>query len=280
MSDLAPILVPILFLAPYLAYKFYQRTHRINQLVESIVHNSRDYQEMSRLLDEGPVPAFSGVVAEDVATADEPDDRAFLVLQDTQIVDMRHLYAADFWHGGGSPSMYGYRRVRVVKQPEIAGIVVLRVQLLPQSTQVDARFPAQQLQPTLRRVKLKDAGADQDQYVWEMACDFQKVPPDAAMDVFVEYSSRDAVQRESETGHTLSFAVQAETAEKILWLLMPEGKEYRSWSLIRYETGKPDTVETVKPVTEYLAQNYTILAFKLLALKPGFTYEVRWTYKN
>jgi hypothetical protein len=176
--------------------------------------------------------------------------------------------------------MYGYRRVRVVKQQEGARNANLRVQLIPQSAQLEARFPAQQLQPTLRRAKLKGAGADQDHYVWEMACDFQKVPTDAAMDVVVEYSSRDAVQRESETGHTLSFAVQAETAEKILWLLMPEGKEYRSWSLIRYETGKPDTVETVKPVTEYLASDYTILAFKLLALKPGFTYEVRWTYKD
>jgi hypothetical protein len=275
-----PIIVPILFLMPYIAYKEYQRTHRINQLVKSIVHNSRDYQEMSRLVDEGPVPAFSGEVAEDIAQLDEPDDRAFLVLTDTQIVDMRRLYSPESWRGGGSPAMYGYRRLHVVKQPENTDNRLLRVQLRPESTQVDARFPAQPLQPTLRRAKLKNSEADPEQYLWEMACDFQKVPAGEAMDIFVEYSSRDAIKKQSETGHALSFAVQAETAEKILWLLMPEGKEYRSWSLIRYETGKPGTVEAVKPVTEYLAQDYTILAFKLLALKPGFTYEVRWTYKE
>ena len=132
----------------------------------------------------------------------------------------------------------------------------------------------------LRRAKRKDSAADPEQYLWEMAADFQKVPAGESMDVFVEYSSRDAFQKQIETGHALSFVVQAQTAEKILWLLMPEGKEYRSWGLIRDETGKPEAVEAVQPVTEYLAQDYTILAFKLLALKPGFTYEVRWTYKD
>lgn len=31
-------------------------------------------------------------------------------------------------------------------------------------------------------------------------------------------------------------------------------------------------------VTRYLAQDYSILAFKLLALKPGYTYELTWFY--
>ena len=60
---------------------------------------------------------------------------------------------------------------------------------------------------------------------------------------------------------------------------MPEGKEYRSFRIIRYETGKPEKVEAVKVVTEYLAEDFTILAFKLLSLKAGYTYEVSWTYR-
>ena len=32
-------------------------------------------------------------------------------------------------------------------------------------------------------------------------------------------------------------------------------------------------------VTEYLADDYTILAYKLLALKPGYIYAVQWYYK-
>jgi hypothetical protein len=35
----------------------------------------------------------------------------------------------------------------------------------------------------------------------------------------------------------------------------------------------------VKVVTEYLGDDYTILAFKLLALKAGYTYEITWFYR-
>jgi predicted acylesterase/phospholipase RssA len=275
-----PIIVPILILAPYFTYRAYKRSQQTNQLVESIVQNSRDYQEMSLLLDAGSPSAFTGVAAEDIAQIDEPDDKSFLILQDTQIVDARRLHSSQAWYGGNRPAMYGYRRLRVARQEEGPHRPIFRVQLLPQSSQMDARFPTQQLQPKLRRAREKDSPSEQEQYIWEMAADFRSVPVGEFVDVFVEYASRTAFQTQIERGQALSFAVQTETAEKILWLLMPEGKEYQKWTLARYETGKPDTVEAVKPVTEYLEQNYKILAFKLLALKAGYTYEVRWTYKD
>jgi hypothetical protein len=60
---------------------------------------------------------------------------------------------------------------------------------------------------------------------------------------------------------------------------MPRGREYRSFAITRHKTGKPETSEVFRPVTEYLADDYTILAFKLVALDPGWTYQVRWVYK-
>jgi hypothetical protein len=49
--------------------------------------------------------------------------------------------------------------------------------------------------------------------------------------------------------------------------------------LVRYETEKPAVVENVKVVTQYLADDNTILAFKLLSLKAGYTYEITWSYR-
>ena len=63
------------------------------------------------------------------------------------------------------------------------------------------------------------------------------------------------------------------------WLLLPQGREYRTFQLIRYKTGKPEVAENVKIVTEYLADDYTILAFKLLSLEAGYTYEITWFYQ-
>jgi len=35
----------------------------------------------------------------------------------------------------------------------------------------------------------------------------------------------------------------------------------------------------MRHVSEYLAEDYTVLAFKLLSLKPDYVYEVQWYYK-
>ena len=78
---------------------------------------------------------------------------------------------------------------------------------------------------------------------------------------------------------SLSFDIEVETVELSRWLLLPEGKEFRDFRLIRYEKGKPETADDVKVVTRFLSDDYSILAFKLLALKPGYTYELTWFYR-
>jgi hypothetical protein len=60
---------------------------------------------------------------------------------------------------------------------------------------------------------------------------------------------------------------------------MPAGKEYKDWRVLRYPTDKPQQVEPVNVVTEYLSDDYTILAYKLMSTQADFTYEVVWHYK-
>src|SRR6476659_7534729 len=60
---------------------------------------------------------------------------------------------------------------------------------------------------------------------------------------------------------SLTFEVEVETVELTRWLLLPRGRKYASFQLIRYETGKPENPEKVSIVTRYLAEDDTILAF-------------------
>src|SRR5262249_9206903 len=99
------------------------------------------------------------------------------------------------------------------------------------------------------------------------------------VDLIYEHLSPGEFLRHGEGSTTLTFEVHAETAEMTRWLLLPEGKEYRNFRIIKYKTGKPEKAEAVKVVTEYLAEDSTILAYKLLSLKPGYTFEVTWFYK-
>ena len=105
------------------------------------------------------------------------------------------------------------------------------------------------------------------------------MPPGEYVDLIVEYRSPGAYLEGGQSASAFSIPVQADTAELTAWILMPRGKEYGDFHISRHETGKPETVETVRVVTEYLAEDFTILAFKLAALKRGWTYEVTWVYK-
>ena len=273
-----PILVPILVVLPYFLAKSYQRSHRINQIVESLAQGSRDLELMTRLL-EGPVKPWIGQRAENSAGQDPPDYKGFLILQDSRIIDLRGWKPAP--DGGNEPdsSVYGYRRLKVLRQAENAANHLFRVGLLTTSPEAQVRFPRQQLSPKLFVRNLENTVRGEKQVRWEATVDFEKVPEGDSIDIIYEHLSPGEFLHHQEGSTTLAFDIEAETTELIRWLLLPEGKEYRNFHLIRYEKGKPNTREDVKVVTEYLADDFTILAFKLLSLKPGYVYEITWYYR-
>jgi hypothetical protein len=169
--------------------------------------------------------------------------------------------------------------LKVFKQPQKTGDALFHVDLAATSPQTAVRFPTQQLEPKLSMSRLESALPDQKECHWRASYDFKYVPPGEFVDLVVEYHSPGSFLKRGSNGTTIRGPVRADTAELTAWTLMPEGKEYRDFHISRYELGKLGTAEAVKPAAEYLADDFTILAFKLLALKAGYTYEVSWTYR-
>jgi predicted acylesterase/phospholipase RssA len=237
-----PILIPILTVLPYFAVRFYQRSHRLNQLVESLSQSSPDLERMSGLL-EGQVKPWTGEVAEEIPNIEEVDNKEFEILQDSHIFDLRNS--------------------------------LFRIRLLPTSPLTKVLFPQQRLQPRLRMASIPGG----ERCFWEAIVNFREVPAGEFVEVLYEHLSPGDFLKQNDGSTTLTFETQAETAELTRWLLMPQGREYKSFGVVRYEKGKPEKAEAVQLVTEYLAEDYTILAFKLLSLKRGYIYELTWFYK-
>ena len=249
-----PLLVPILVLMPYFVVKSYQRSQRINHLVESLSQGSRDLEQMSRLL-EGPMKPWIGEAAEEVPRFDEPDLTGFEILQDSRIFDFRRWTPTASGQSDSGSLVYGYRRLKVLKQPENTENNLFRMCLLPTSPQAQVRFPPQQLKPRLRMSRVEGDVPGEKKYLWEASYDFQHVPAGDFVDLIYEHLSPGEFLQHTEGTASLAVPIRAKTAELTRWILMPEGKEYQSFRMIRYETGKPETVEAVKIVTEYLAEN-------------------------
>jgi hypothetical protein len=249
--------------------------------VESLSQGSRDLEVMSRLL-EGPMKPWTGVAAVEDRHLEKADLKGFEVLQDSRIIDLRYWKPGAAAKGDSSSSAYGYRRLKVLKRPESTGNNLFRVHILATSPNAQIRFPPQQLQPKLHRTDVIDvpsAAPDEPKYRWEMSVDFHKVPAGDFVDLIYEHYSSGEFLQEGDRSTTIAFSMQVDTAEVTRWILMPQGKEYRTFRILRYETGKPEKVELVKTVTEYLADDFTILAYKLMSVKAGYTYELTWFYK-
>ena len=271
-----PIIVPILVLTPYLSIKYYERSHRLGQIVRSIAQSSRDLEQMGRLL-EGPVARFAGEKAQELAPDDRHGAAGFIILQDLRMIDLR------LWRPGASRNasnyLYGYRRLKVRKDPANVLNHDFRVSVLAVASDTQVRFPVQQLKPKLyvRTIGSSPEGGPLRHF--EVGADFRTVPSDDAADIVYEHVSAGRFVREGSGSVSFAFDIEAETLELSRWILMPEGREYSSYQITRYRVGQPEFPESVRLMTEFLAEDRTILAFKLLMPDPGYTYEVTWFYR-
>lgn len=274
----APIIIPLLISLPYFTYKAYQHSYNVNQLIESLAQGSPDLAYMRRLLD-APIEPWTGERAEEIGTIDEPDLKGFHILQDSHIFDLRKWSPANAGKTGEGNYLYGFRRLKVWKLRKETGNNLFRFRLLPTSPLTRVRFPQQELQPTLRVHREENGATGAERCHWEISVDCEKVAPGDLMEILEEHLSPGDFVHDNGGSATLTFEPLAKTAELTRWILMPEGREYKNHRLMRYEKGKPETREVFKFATEYLETNYSILAFKLLALEPGYVYELTWYYK-
>jgi hypothetical protein len=273
-----PLILPILVLVPYLAIKSHERSRQVNHLIESFSQGSRDLEQMSVLLD-GRQEPWTGKPAEENRRFEEPDLKAFEILQDSRIYDLRCWRPLKPGENDTGSLAFCYQRLKVCRQPEPAGNGLFHVDLLATSSKTAVRFPPQQLEPKLLRNSVEGSTSAEKGYQWHVGYDFQRVPPGELVDLIVEYHSPGHYLQRGSNGTAMVFPIHAETAELTVWILMPDGKQYQSFRIVRYKPGMAENVEAVRLVTEYLAEDFTIIAFKLLSLKTGYNYEVSWTYQ-
>jgi hypothetical protein len=225
------------------------------------------------------MPSWIGETPEEVPHLDEPDLTGYEILQDSRVIDLRKWDPTATKEGASDSPVYGYRRLKILKVPENTAHNLFRFRLLPTSPLAQVRFPIQQLRPRLRMSRVGGGGHGEKRCLWEAVVDFRRVPAGDFVDLQYEHLSPGEFVQSSEGSASIASEIPAKTAELTRWILLPQGKAYRDFRVIRYPPGKPAPAEEVKIVTEYLAEDKTILAFKLLSLKPGNTYEVIWYYE-
>jgi predicted acylesterase/phospholipase RssA len=271
-----PILL-LLLLVPYFLIDSYQQSRRLSRLIDSISHGNPDFEVMSQLM-RAPMRSFKGVAAEEVAKLDPLDYEGFNVLQDSRILDLRPWNPTGVGKTDTSSLLYGYRRVKVQKTEEQRNNV-FRVTALATHPDSQFRFPPQRFQPKLRRMYVESRDSHEKLCQFEVSVDLSKAPAGQVVDVIYEHFSPGLFVQRGDVSSTIALRSDFDAAEATRWLLMPSGREYRSFEILRYEANRAGMAEVVKGYTEYLADDSSIIAYKLASVKAGYTFEVTWFYK-
>jgi hypothetical protein len=215
----------------------------------------------------GPVKTFQGESAEEIRSIEPPNYKGFSILQDSRILDLRP------WSPGDSTSLvYGYRHLKVMKNSDNTENDVFRVVEITTHPETKFRFGQSQFQFKLR--KTQEAPCR-----FEVSIDLSKVPNGQVVDVMYEHYSPGDFLQGGEHSTSVSSHSEGDVPEVNRWFLMPKGREYQRYEIIRYETGKPRTAEAVKGLTDYMSDDPSIIAFKLASVKTGYTFEITWFYK-
>lgn len=270
-----PILVPILLFLPFVSYRAYKRAVRLNNLTLSYAQGSPDLAQLDRMLDAEPMKPWKGAAIEEGRAASVPDLAGFKVLSDSRITDLRAWNPSTVGAVNSDSRVFIYRRVSVLKLPEHHGPSLYPVRLILAGAEGEVRFPTQALPGRV----VKTLQSDGKSYRWDAVFDFAKAPVGVPMDLIIEMQAPGIFLRGSESTTGMGFAIEAETAELSQWVLMPKGRKYGNFRYIRYKKDQPDTAEDKRFVTQYLAKDHSILAFKLLALDPGYEHEISWHYE-
>jgi hypothetical protein len=270
-------LVLLLLVVPYVLIDSYLQSKRVSQLIESISRGNPDFETMSQLM-RAPMKSFKGVAVEDVRNFDPLDYKGFNILQDSRIIDLRLWDPTAAGKTDTDLLVYGYRRLKVEKT-ENHGNNVFRVTALPTHPDSQFRFPPQRFQPRLRRMFVETPNAQEKRCQFEVSVDLSKAPTGQVVDLIYEHHSPGEFVQRGELSTTIAFRSEFDAAEVTRWFLLPRRREYRSFEILRHQTDKPATAEAVKGFTEILADDSSIIAYKMASVKAGYTFEVTWFYK-
>jgi predicted acylesterase/phospholipase RssA len=281
-----PLFFPLFVLLPYGAFEYYKSAERSRELVKWLYHGSPDLSQVQVLLQTLPATwrKGSGAAAQERDSFEGLDNTGYTILKETRIADLRLWNPTD-----RDKSLVQYvRRLTVMKDPdELEHDNEFFVKLTPTHNDAQVRFPPQRLEPTLIKTPDKpDPLIPTKQCMWGVLYDFKNVPNGRVEELSVIDQGHGANLGRNSTGSNITFQTFTYRAALSMWILMPQGKSYGSWLLTRRSDArgraddpKPEKIEVVTPVEEFVSGDSSIIGFELVGVKGGYTYEINWTYK-
>jgi len=265
-----------LFVFGYLPLQVYQLYHRAQILAtinEAIAQGDPDIRRVLELVTEDPTRGWEAEPVEEIAERTVPDYSGIEMMTHSRIIDLREwdptqpdesrrgkVYLSDRVKLRLMDSYTGDRRVTLVMPIALKGI--------------EFRQPKSSLQATIRRVAKPVEEFGLARMLYEFEYDLQGValgePVTVEMDMLF-----DVPQDRSRA----SFSTRLKTDLVSMWMLFPEDRPYRSYSLVQYPADRSVAPSVLDSRFKIDHPYGSLIGWSVVNPQVGTVYECRWTYK-
>jgi hypothetical protein len=255
-------------------YQVHRHAKMLTDVINSIAAGDPDIRLVLDLVERDPTTSWQPVAVTDASTPQPSDFKGVEILSQSRIIDLRQG-----WSGVGQQSRMG--RIRVRDRMRLRFLeegsprkLVFHTSLPLED--VEYRQPPDQPPLTVRRLPFGDGsttGHDATQKGYELEFDLSGYPVDAQ--VTLELAA--ILQFADLPPGKMPMVLEFETDLLTVWMLFPENHPYRTYRLLRYPKGQPETAEP-------MSSRYTIdhpygqlIGWSLISPESETVYECRWT---
>jgi predicted acylesterase/phospholipase RssA len=254
---------------PMQVYQLYRTAQMQATVINAIASGDPDFRQVLDLLDKDPTSDWATIAIGEKAEPTELDYSGLEILTHSRMLDLRN------WNpDAATPDHQGRVLLRdrvtfkLVDLKSSRQHVTFR-NIIPLED-VEFRQPKERLQAVVSRVRKVLDGRGT---AYEIEYDLAAIPFGEPVTVEIAVLARLPVL----TSGRAPFVIQWKTDLLSMWMLFPEGRPYRTYSLVRYPADKSAPPQMMDPRNTIDHPYGSLIGWSVVNPQVGTVYECRWT---
>ena len=256
---------------PLQVYQLYKKSQMQATVIDAIASGDPDFKQVLDQLDKDPTAAWLPI---EVAEKTEPtklDFSGLEILTHSRMLDLRKWKPEEASPDAQGRVLLRDRLTLKLVSPEANRRVTFRTVLPIENAEF--RQPKGELPAIVSKVKSQLDILDGKGASYEFEYDLSRVP--FGQPVTIEIAALASLPYL--TSGRAPFVVQGETDLLTVWMLFPEDRPYRTYSLVRYPADKSAPPQTMDPRNTIDHPYGSLIGWSVVRPKVGTVYECRWT---
>ena len=259
---------------PLQVYKLYEKAQIQATVIDAIANGDPDFRQILDLLDKDPTSDWATIEIGEKSEPTELDYSGLEILTHSRMLDLRKWNPDE-----ASPDRQGRVLLRdrvtfkLVDSESSRRRVTFR-NVLP-IEDVEFRQPKGRLQAVVSRVKKPLEVFDGRGTSYEIEYDLARIPFGEPVTVEIAALARFPVLMSGRA----PFVLQCKTDLLSVWMLFPEERPYRTYSLVRYPADKSAPPQMMDPRNTIDHPYGSLIGWSVVNPQVGTVYECRWTTK-